>query len=373
MIFSQFQDTDIVAGRTTRVASGFWPDGYTDWSSSYLEDNFYSLTQSVSPSPSYGSSFYDVRKTMYYLDVYPNSTYKENLDSYFSITYGHIAGDVGSGSFTNEVDKIKVSPTKTVYSQYKNMLLGTLDEDGKFSFLTGSGRSPSQVDNIDADDIFVISFSSYKMKDRIDESILELTFTGNLGSVTLKDDSPYQTQVQSVYNLISGSVSDSFDVDSNTVLNYPGLGLFYPSNGVIVINASKLHSLIGIPGYTSSINTVQDYTYNHYAFYKTIKDSPNSLLKVRKSEYVPGRHYFIRVKNRDFNYSNNPTYVYDGTDGIHAKGSIRNKDFIQDPRTYITTVGLYNDANELIAVGKLSKPVVKTFDSEVNIKVMLSF
>jgi hypothetical protein len=79
------------------------------------------------------------------------------------------------------------------------------------------------------------------------------------------------------------------------------------------------------------------------------------------------------VKNRDFNYSNNPTYVYDGTDANNAIGTIRNSDFVDDPRTYPTTVGLYNDANELVAVAKLSRPAVKTFDNELLIKVRLDF
>jgi hypothetical protein len=96
-------------------------------------------------------------------------------------------------------------------------------------------------------------------------------------------------------------------------------------------------------------------------------------MKVRKSEYVPSRHYFVRVKNRDFNYSNNPTYVYDGTDGVHPAGLIYNQDFITNPTTYITTVGLYNDNNELVAVAKLSRPAVKTFDNELLCKVRLDF
>jgi hypothetical protein len=97
------------------------------------------------------------------------------------------------------------------------------------------------------------------------------------------------------------------------------------------------------------------------------------LMNVRKSEYVPARHYFVRVMNRDFNYSNNPTYVYDGTDHVHPKGQIYNADFITDPRTYVTTVGLYNDSNELVAVAKLSRPAVKSFDQELLIKVRLDF
>jgi hypothetical protein len=96
-------------------------------------------------------------------------------------------------------------------------------------------------------------------------------------------------------------------------------------------------------------------------------------IKVRKSEYVPARHYFIRVMNREFNYSNNPTYVYDGTDDIHPKGTIYNEDFINDPKTYITTVGLYNDSNELVAVAKLSRPALKNFSNELLIQVRLDF
>jgi hypothetical protein len=41
--------------------------------------------------------------------------------------------------------------------------------------------------------------------------------------------------------------------------------------------------------------------------------------------------------------------------------------------TYITTVGLYDSDNELVAVAKLSQPTQKTFDSELLIRVRLDF
>ena len=47
--------------------------------------------------------------------------------------------------------------------------------------------------------------------------------------------------------------------------------------------------------------------------------------------------------------------------------------FETDPQTYITTIGLMNDANEMIAVAKTSQPIQKSFDKEVLIKVKLSF
>ena len=95
-------------------------------------------------------------------------------------------------------------------------------------------------------------------------------------------------------------------------------------------------------------------------------------MAVRKSEFVPSTNYFVRVKNKEFNYSNNPTFVSDGTDG-KTKGTIIYQDLINNPKTYITSVGLYNDNNELLAIGKLSKPTQKSFDNELLIKVRIDF
>ena len=376
MIFSTFDpNQDVVAGRTSRVASGFWPNGLTSWSQSVFVDDFWSLTSSANPSPSYGTSVYDVRRTMYYLNVFPDITYYDT-DPYFSIAYGHIGGDRGSGSFGLETASIQASPTKAIYTQYKNMLLGTTDLDGMFTMKTGSTT-------VSAEDIWVIDFSAYKMKDRIDEGVLQLSFSGSAGMINLIDDSPYIGQNLAVYQLILGTL----DSPPGTAA-YNGLGLFYPSDGVIIINASYLADRLGITTdvgvgtdgpppsgswvYQSSTEDTLDYTYNHKTLLTSMKLCNTSMI-VRKSEFVPGRHYFCRVKNREFNYSNNPTYVYDGTDGVHPKGQIYNSDFINDPKTYITTLGLYNDNNELVAVAKLSRPAVKSFDQELLVKIKLDF
>ena len=47
--------------------------------------------------------------------------------------------------------------------------------------------------------------------------------------------------------------------------------------------------------------------------------------------------------------------------------------FKRDPRVYITTIGLYNNANEMLAVAKTSQPIAKSFDKEVLVKVKLDF
>lgn len=380
MIFNNFQETDIVSGRTSRIASGFWPEGQTNWSQSLLVDDLWSLTQSsATPSPAYGASVYDIRRTMYYINIYPSATEKLNNDPYLSATYGHVGG---SGSFATEVSDILANPTKAIYTEYKNLLLGTSDSDGLFSFKTGSASG-----TVNALDIFVLTLSSYKMKDRVDEGIFQISLSGSKGCFTFIDDSSNETQVKTVYNLISGSL----DTGILAGASYEGIGLFYPQNGIVVFNADKLSQLVGLKGVGAWTGFNSDsggpYEYNSGSFSTTYGQNPKVIfesmkaaggptenqIKIRKSEYVPARHYFVRVKNRDFNYSNNPTYIYDGTDGVHAQGTIRNSDFVDDPRTYPTTVGLYNNNNELVAVGKLSRPAVKTFDNELLIKVRLDF
>jgi hypothetical protein len=72
-------------------------------------------------------------------------------------------------------------------------------------------------------------------------------------------------------------------------------------------------------------------------------------------------------QNGEYNFSNNPTFVT-GSVGEFAQAT-----FIGDPKVYVTTIGMYNDRQELLAVAKLSKPIQKSFSNEALIKVKLDF
>jgi hypothetical protein len=98
----------------------------------------------------------------------------------------------------------------------------------------------------------------------------------------------------------------------------------------------------------------------------SINTSLNSF-QARNSEVVNSTHYFVRVKNGEYNFSNNPSFT------TGSVGEFSQATFIGDPKTYITTVGMYNDNQELLAVAKLSKPVQKSFQNEALIKVKLDF
>ena len=95
--------------------------------------------------------------------------------------------------------------------------------------------------------------------------------------------------------------------------------------------------------------------------------SAESHFTARNAEQVYATHYFIRLKNAEYNFSNNPSF----TSG--SQGEFSHATMYKDPKVYITTVGLYNDNNELLAVAKLSKPLLKSFTREALVRVKLEF
>jgi hypothetical protein len=92
-----------------------------------------------------------------------------------------------------------------------------------------------------------------------------------------------------------------------------------------------------------------------------------SFFQLNSQETIVSDYVFVRPRSSEFNYSENPSFISGST------GEVLYSDFINNPQTYITTVGLYNDTNELLAVAKLSRPLTKNFTKEALIRVKLDF
>ena len=136
--------------------------------------------------------------------------------------------------------------------------------------------------------------------------------------------------------------------------------MMLPDLGVIILNASgSLTPYIATASLATS--SKQD---NHVKLWKAI--SSGSYFQAQSQETVSSRYFFTRVKNGDFNYTTNPSI-------IDANGNLLFTTLINNPQTYITTVGMYNDNNELLAVAKLSKPLVKDFTKEALIRIKLDY
>ena len=104
---------------------------------------------------------------------------------------------------------------------------------------------------------------------------------------------------------------------------------------------------------------------NPQKLFKSISGSGN--FSLNSEETISSDYVFVRARNSEFNYSENPSFISGST------GEVIYDYFINNPQVYPTSVGLYNDSNELIAVAKLSRPLRKDFTKEALIRVKLDF
>jgi hypothetical protein len=246
--------------------------------------------------------------------------------------------------------------------------------DTKFSFIQSDALGNQT--SVDSDAIYAIAFRSTKYKDRLDPGQFEITLSGSLGTVTIIDDSKDNPSTTTQtggkrYNLIQGTIANG----AAQTRNYEAIGSMYPDLGMVILNPTVLRDLIGdvdgyslydpVNGWSGGFARMQN------VLFASIKNGATiSSMKARVTEYVPARHYFVRVKNQEYNYSNNPTFIIsDSTSADYGK--LRFSDFYTDPKVYITTVGLYNETNDLVAVAKLSQPLLKDFTNEALIKIKI--
>lgn len=303
----------------------------------------------------------------YYLNIYQTGSTLATADVQFSLSYGNFNG---YGTPTLATDSSSRRPTQAVYKQYANTLLpkGT----SKFTFYSGSTE-----DSHTSDDVFAINFSRARIKEKLDEGNFELHVSGANGMFKFVDESPDVDNPTIepggvVYNLGSGSIDTSTtgsDIVTFTASNGEGYGKIYPESGVVILNPSALSDTIGAVGSAdisgSESNTSAGVYENlHYDLYDSIVGG--AYIKARSSENVSSKNYFVRVRNTEFNFSNNPTFTTGSDNQIID-------DLYNDPVTYISTVGLYNDNNELLSVAKVSRPIQNGRDAESLLKIKVDF
>lgn len=359
-VYKRFSDYDMIKAKPEIVTTGLW-SGDTGQIS-----KFYSSSLTLSSSK-------------YYVNVYsstasanPSNPSNPVPEVEFAIAYGHA---FGSGSANANVNENTTYPTKATYFQYRSMLLNP--GDTRFSFQNSSGIATN------SDSIYVINLSRNRFRQSIDPGNWQLTLSGSAGIRTFIDNSGKTLNDANglsgrVFQIASGAIDYSTGtatINSLYASNGLGFGLFYPDRGILVFNPTALGASLGsvtfstgsghteIGNVSGSITTAYD-TYNHMRLFAAISGGGD--FDCRRTETISTQHFFVRVTNKEFNYSNNPSFVT-------TSSTFAVPQFETDPYTYITTLGLYNDANELVAVAKTSQPIPKSFDREALIKVKLSY
>ena len=322
-----------------------------------------------------------------YLNVYQsNPALTASAEVQFSIAYGRVDS---SGSAPYNLLVPQNTPTRVTYGQYRTLVNG--DENTNFNF---GNNNTSSVD------LYVINIERARYKDHLFLGTFNLRLsclgsgsnfnlpTPHTGSIVLTNNSNNVSTVTycdagRVYDIVSGSngtatsssIGGGITPGSTVSGSY---GWFLPDVDLLILNPRAL----ALPFASGGIN-LQPYsesvTNNSNGFLNGPSGSCAMLFNaisgaigsgsfsINSEETITSDYVFVRVKNPEFNYTTNPSMISGST------GDFVYSSFVNNPQTFPTTVGLYNDANELLAVAKLSKPLTKDFTKEALIRVKLDF
>jgi len=308
--------------------------------------------------------------------VYDYPYLSSSANHIFDITVGYDEKSWMSGS-TSVQNAKKIN----IYNQYAQVLLGytgsTTDGVRKFESdlqLDGNGTMKECV---------FINFSRLLTKDQIKKGTFSITFgTGSFktpfkgsassgrGKLKLFDISASSTS--NTLNTIGGDYGVLVHSASNGVHNQ-NYGVVFYQAGIAVITASVFAT--ATPAHRgdffrepNGINRSVESTFTGSAISGACDAIRNRLqnLSFNNSTEINSKIYFCRVPHNKFNYSSNPTYT--------SGSKIVVKEIATDrPVSYITTIGLYSAANELLATAKLSEPIKKTPSDELILRVRLDY
>jgi hypothetical protein len=273
----------------------------------------------------------------------------------------------GSGSLLYNPNVDGLSPTRTNYGQYRSLILG--DEENSFVF-----------GNQSASYFYALPVERSGYKEELLPGNMTLALSGSTQTLRLTDDSKLGgaavfSEAGRVYNLVSGSAGAVYTgINANGwTANSGSYGWFLPDIGTVLLSGPALDGLFADGG----INLGTDRNSN------TQDDNPEKIYTVlnlggsgagspdgwtlNSNEQLSSDFIFVRARSQNFNYSTNPSFI-SGSDG-----SVLYDTFINDPQVYITSIGLYNNNQELVAVAKLSRPLLKDFTKELLVRIKLDF
>ena len=292
----------------------------------------------------------------YYYNIYDKNPtiYPDTAEIQFSLAYGN---KNGSGSVLINPGEVGKSPSSVIYGQYRTLVNG--DEDKNITF---NGYEPNSI--------FALTVNRSRYKEKLLPASFNLTLSGSAGKIQLTDNSLdistiSYTDAGRVYELVSGSNGKAYagSTTSGFTLNSGSYGKLLPDVGIVLLNADALKDStqgIGLVLNESS-NTS---TANNQNLFNAINLGKSFVL--RSEETVTSNYVFVRVRNSEFNYSTNPS-------NITGSGELRHTVMVNTPQSYVTTVGLYNDNNDLLGVAKLSRPLLKDFNKEALIRIKLDY
>jgi hypothetical protein len=298
--------------------------------------------------------------------VYDYPYLSSSANHIFDITFGVSANSAISSSVTSQAQK-----KQNIYNQMSQLLMGyntdgtilELDEDG--NILAGGTKIR---------DAIFLPFSRLLVKDEIKKG----TFSLSLG-VAQSDTAPFTstitvTDVSGANGYFVNSPVGEYGIlqASGSALtassNLATCGLLFYQAGIAVLTSSVFQGLLTTACHMNTANN----SLSDLLTGSTVQTTANSIrqridnIQFNNTTELNSTIYFCRINHNEFNYSTNPTYV--NASKIRVKTNSTD-----EPISYITTIGLYSDKNELMAVAKLSEPLKKSPSTEFTIRARLDY
>lgn len=269
----------------------------------------------------------------------PNSSLSTPL---FDMTFGITTGSayyVQSTTTSSLTEKVKI------HRQFAALLLGS--PDSQFS-----------INSANKNEAIFIVFKRNILKDELKKGTVSLVLNSQAPTQYTASDAGAATNFKQT---VGGDYA---------ALKYNGTGsevgqVWYQA-GIIVLNPDLAWGAIPVwSGTATLINIQSSGTINH-----VVNGARTHLenLQVNNQTDLQSSVYFCRALNNEFNYSSNPTFV--DSNGLIRVTSGSN---VLTTQTYITTVGLYDENDNLLATGKTNKPVLKSPQTEAILRLRLDY
>ena len=303
--------------------------------------------------------------------VYDYPYLSSSANHIFDITCGYDESTAALSSSANVQNAKKIN----MYNEFAQVLLGFTGSNNTVRMF----ESDLVLDNVGRmDSVYIISLSRLITKDQIKKNSFKLTIgTGSYATpfngTKVLQDANARTDGQGVNTALGGDYGVLFS-SSNPSTTDKGCGVVFYQAGIAVISSSVFSNAGGVTPIADFMSASSGRVRTATAALTSSAISGNCDALRRRIQNITFNNtteinsniYFCRVPHNKFNYSSNPTYL--------TGSKIRVKNVGADtPISYITTVGLYNASNELLAVAKLSEPLKKTPENELTIRVRLDY
>lgn len=289
-----------------------------------------------------------------------------------------------NGKFIFPSQSLMMREKIDIYRQMAGALLGDADE--QFSFVSGSTE-------LTIGEAMFICFKRLFARDQIKRETfgIQLFATASSNRIDLNGvSSSFYSDISSSTN-VDLSFGGQVSAIVNTANTNQQVGLLYIDRGIAVFDMARVFSAQntastylsgtisgmssgGTVPFTGSLNQFLasasiDNILDHLATTR-FSGSTQTAMTFQNVTNINSTLFFCRLAADEFNYSSNPTYV--DTDNRIVVIDEGQED-TQRSFTFITTLGLYDALNNLLAVAKLSRPVLKDDQRDLTMKVRLDY